>query len=106
MTKKRQKSYYHSPCNIDYDNNSTSIKVCWEGDNVVALPDLRTEDTKVLSMWKSWITELVNNYTIDGLRLDSTYQVGTDFFAPFQSAAGVYIVGEVLNGDPAVVCPY
>jgi alpha-amylase len=58
-------------------------------------------------MWTTWIAELVANYTIDGIRLDSTQQVDNAFFKPFQSAAGgMHILGEILNGDPAYVCPY
>jgi alpha-amylase len=116
-----QESYYHPFCLIDY-NNDTSIQVCWEGDNTVSLPDLRTEDSDVLNEWESWITALVANYSIDGLRVDSAREVDTAFFPPFQSAgmscrdhgsdlkltctAGVYIVGEVDDGDPNVVCPF
>ncbi|KAG0647877.1 Taka-amylase A [Hyphodiscus hymeniophilus] len=98
-------SYYHPPCDIDY-SNATSVQVCWEGDNTVSLPDLRTEDSDVLSTWESWIKSLVSTYNIDGLRVDSAQQVDQAFFPPFQSAAGVYIVGEVFNGDPTYVCPY
>ncbi|PSS09146.1 glycoside hydrolase family 13 protein [Amorphotheca resinae ATCC 22711] len=98
-------SDYHPFCLIDY-NNATSVTDCWEGDNTVSLPDLRTEDSGVLSVWEDWITSLVSNYSIDGLRVDSAQQVDTAFFPPFQSAAGVYIVGEVFNGDPTYVCPY
>lgn len=36
---------------------------CWEGDNTVSLPDLRTEDSDVLNMWNTWIGQLVANYT-------------------------------------------
>ncbi|KAF4125157.1 alpha-amylase [Geosmithia morbida] len=79
-------SYYHPYCAIDYGSTDiTEIQDCWEGDGIVSLPDLATEDSDVLDMWNSWIAELVSNYTID---------------------AGVYIVGEVDDGDPDVVCPY
>ncbi|RDW88123.1 hypothetical protein BP6252_00155 [Coleophoma cylindrospora] len=98
-------SYFHDFCLIDY-NDPTSVKMCWEGDNIVSLPDLRTEDSNVASVWNEWITSLVANYSIDGLRVDSAQQVDNAFFPPFETAAGVYIVGEVFNGDPAYVCPY
>ncbi|GAB7352422.1 hypothetical protein MBLNU459_g2841t2 [Dothideomycetes sp. NU459] len=99
-------SYFHPFCLIDY-SNTTSIQQCWEGDNTVSLPDLRTEDSDVLSMWETWITQLVANYTIDGLRIDSAEEVDQAFFPPFLAAAGgIYAVGEVFNGDPTVVCPY
>ncbi|KAF7872233.1 hypothetical protein EAF04_003158 [Stromatinia cepivora] len=99
------KSYYHPFCLIDY-NNVTSIQDCWEGDNIVSLPDLRTEDSAVYTEWNSWISQLVANYSIDGLRVDSAQQTGKAFFPSFQNSAGVYIVGEIYNGDPAYVCPF
>lgn len=74
---------------INYDDAST-IQVCWEGDNTVSLPDLRTEDDDVLDMWKTWITGLVSDYSIDGLRLDSAYQVDKAFFSPFETAGMFY----------------
>ena len=73
----------------------------------MSLPDLRTEDSDVLSMFETWIAQLVANYTIDGLRLDSALEVDNAFFPPFQQAAGgIHILGEVYNGDPNVVCPF
>ncbi|KAI9819517.1 MAG: hypothetical protein M1827_006965 [Pycnora praestabilis] len=98
-------SYFHTFCLIDY-NNQTSIENCWEGDNIVSLPDLRTEDPVVASMWGNWITGLVANYSIDGLRIDSAREVNQDFFPTFATAAGVFCTGEVDDGDPAITCPY
>jgi len=99
-------SYYHPFCLIDY-SNATSIQVCWEGDNTVSLPDLATEDSTVLSMWETWIAQLIQNYTIDGLRIDSAQEVDQAFWQPFlEAAGGIYGVGEVFNGDPTYVCPY
>ncbi|KUI56593.1 Alpha-amylase A type-3 [Cytospora mali] len=99
------KSYFHDFCLIDYDN-ITSIQDCWEGDNTVSLPDLRTEDTDVLDTFNDWIEEVVANYTIDGIRLDSAQQLNYNFTPSFEAAAGVYLVGEIFNGDPDVVTPY
>jgi alpha-amylase len=94
------------PCLI-YANAILIYFQCWEGDNTVSLPDLRTEDSDVLSMWETWVAQLVANYTIDGIRLDSAEEVDTAFFPPFQSAVGgMHILGEVFNGNPAYVCPY
>lgn len=99
------KSYFHDPCSINYDNN-TSILVCWEGDEVVSLPDLRTEDSDVLNTFNSWIKNVVATYNIDGIRLDSAKHVDNNFLSSFEDASGVYIVGEVFNGDPSYVIPY
>lgn len=101
-----QRSYYHNPCDIDY-NNDTSIKQCWIGSNTVSLPDLRTEDSTVQNMWNTWIRQLVSNYSIDGLRIDTAYQINQGFWAGFQAAAGgIHTLGEVWHDSPSVVCPY
>lgn len=57
----------------------------------MSLPDLRTEDANVQTIWKSWITELISNYSIDGLRLDSAQQTGPKFLPGFQEA-GMYFL--------------
>ncbi|CAN8099783.1 unnamed protein product [Discula destructiva] len=103
------KSYFHPFELCDYDNESTNItaiQVCWEGDNTVSLPDLRTEDADVASVWNSWIADIVSTYGIDGIRLDSALEVNTDFFPAFEDAAGVYMIGEAFNGDPSLIIPY
>jgi len=99
-------SYFHPYCAINY-NDQTSVEKCWLGSNNVVLPDLNTEDTAVQTIYSSWIANLVKNYTIDGLRIDTAKHVNTGFWKPFLQAAGdIYAVGEILDGDPKYVCPY
>ncbi|EED14962.1 alpha-amylase, putative [Talaromyces stipitatus ATCC 10500] len=98
--------YFHPYCEITDYNNLTMVEQCWEGDNTVSLPDLDTESTDVQNMWYTWIPELVANYSIDGLRLDSALEVQKDFWPAWNNASGVYCVGEVFNGDAAIACPY
>ncbi|KAL2158581.1 hypothetical protein VTH06DRAFT_4348 [Thermothelomyces fergusii] len=98
-------SYFHPYCPINYDNQ-TSVEVCWQGSNIVSLPDLRTEDENVRRIWNDWVTQLVSNYSVDGLRVDSAKHVETSFWTGFSNAAGVYLLGEVFHGDPAYVAPY
>ncbi|KAL2178652.1 glycoside hydrolase family 13 protein [Thermothelomyces heterothallicus CBS 202.75] len=98
-------SYYHPYCSINYDNQ-TSVEVCWQGSDIVSLPDLRTEDDNVRRIWNEWVAQLVSNYSVDGLRVDSAKHVETSFWPGFSDAAGVYLLGEVFHGDPAYVAPY
>lgn len=42
----------------------------------------------------------------DGLRIDSAKHQEKSFWPGFEDAAGVYVVGEVFNGDPAYVAPF
>jgi hypothetical protein len=49
---------------------------CWEGDNIVSLPDLRTEDVVVLNVWEQWITQMVSMY---GMYVTTWPLNGTNF---------------------------
>lgn len=40
----------------------------------------------MLNVWKTWITDLVAKYNIDGIRLDSAQQVDNAFLEPFETA--------------------
>ncbi|EMF09859.1 glycoside hydrolase family 13 protein [Sphaerulina musiva SO2202] len=101
-----KKSYFHTPCEIDYDDIN-SVEYCWMGSNTVSLPDLRTEDSVVANMWYQWISQIVSRYSIDGLRIDTAYEVSPRFWAGFQAAAGgIHVLGEVWHGNPNVLCPY
>lgn len=97
--------YYHEPCEINYDDQD-SIEDCWLSVAANALPDLRTEDPGVAEKYNAWIKELVGNYSIDGLRIDTVKHVDKAATSSFNEAAGVYAVGEIFHGDPAYTCPY
>lgn len=108
--------YFHSYCEINYSDEN-SVEVCWLGDSNVELVDLRTEDEAVYSVYTSWIASLVANYTstssawplplvsdrtdeqnqriVDGLRVDTAKHMNHDFLTKFESASGVFNIGEV-----------
>ncbi|OBT84877.1 hypothetical protein VE02_05923 [Pseudogymnoascus sp. 03VT05] len=105
-----KESFYHPHCPIDFTSQS-STEVCWAGSNAgtgfVSLPDLRTEDDDVQAEFDKWIGQLIANYTIDGLRIDSAQEVNKGFYPTFQKAAGgIHILGEVFSGDPPMLCSY
>lgn len=49
---------------------------------------------------------LTHSTNSDGLRVDSAKHVETSFWSGFSDAAGVYLLGEVFQGDPLYVAPY
>ena len=87
-------SYYHPYCPIDW-NNQWSVENCWLG----YLPDLNQTVPFVRAGLLNWITWLVQNFQIDGLRIDTCLEVPMDFWVEFSQAAGVYTVCEVDNGS-------
>ena len=49
---------------------------------------------------------LADAVPVEGLRIDTVKHVDTSFWPGFGEAAGVFITGEVTNGDPYGLCPY
>ena len=98
--------YYHSFCKLTTITNATNTFDCWLGDTTVSLPDVKTESPLVESMLNTWISSIVSNYTIDGLRVDSMLNVEPSFFPKWIASAGVFSVGEGAYGVTENICPY
>ncbi|KAI9702084.1 MAG: hypothetical protein M1836_001428 [Candelina mexicana] len=101
-----KQEYYHPYCLISDYSNQDNVEDCWLGDTQVSLPDLKTEDSLVTEIYYSWIHDLVANYSIDGLRIDTVKHVDKAFWAGFNSAAGVFCTGESFNYDASYTCAY
>ncbi|ESZ92834.1 hypothetical protein SBOR_6788 [Sclerotinia borealis F-4128] len=99
-------SSYNSYCPIVDWQNVTEYQDCWLGFTGVATPDIKTQDKAVAAELGKWIKTLVNDYSIDGIRVDGAKQISYDFFQDFVEAAGVYPLGEVEDGDAAFTCNY
>ena len=100
-----QAEHYHDYCVIsgdDFAHNQDRVENCRLAD----LPDLKQENEYVKDTLKSWIHDLVQKYNIDGLRIDTIPEVPKWFWDEFQSAAGVYAVGEVFDGRLDYVSDY
>ncbi len=108
LTPFNRASDYHScsncpsGCNIQDWSDQNQVEIC----RLSGLPDLDQSQNWVRDTLLQWITGLVGNYSVDGLRIDTVAEVAPDFWADFQAAAGVYAVGEVDNGDTNYVAPY
>lgn len=74
--------------------------------STVSLPDIDTTNPSVIDTYQSWIKSLAATFAIDGLRIDTVKHVQKPFWPGFNKAAGVYCIGEVLDGDPTYTCPY
>lgn len=88
---------FHPFCFIQDYQNQTQVEQCWVGDANLALADINTEDSNIVSTYNTWIKNLVTTYNVDGLRLDTVKHVRQDFWPDFLSSAGVFAVGEVLD---------
>ena len=90
-----QQSYYHPYCTVSDVYDQSQRENCWLGDDTVPLVDIATENPDVVNGYSEWITELVSNYSIDGLRIDTAMYVDSAFWGPFNRASGVFSTGEV-----------
>ncbi|KAI1816976.1 glycoside hydrolase superfamily [Poronia punctata] len=88
-----QESSYHSACEIDYSDQN-SVENC----RIADLPDVNTESSEIQSLYEEWISWLVEEYSFDGVRIDTVKHVDKDFWPGFSDAAGVYTIGEVFDG--------
>jgi len=93
----QDESLYHPYCPVQW-GNTTSEQECWLGDTTVPLPDVDTQNPKVISAYGNWIQNLVKEYNIDGLRIDAAKHVQVDFWPTFCGKAGVFCIGEVFGG--------
>ncbi|KAJ5753541.1 CAZyme family GH13 [Penicillium nucicola] len=99
------KKYFHGYKLLSKDPmNDTCVLDCWMGDNTISLPDLRNEDHEVQQMLGTWVSQLVSNYSIDGLRIDSVLNIPPVFFSNFTRAAGVFTMGEGATRDASGYC--
>ncbi|KAK5133600.1 hypothetical protein LTR08_007548 [Meristemomyces frigidus] len=99
--------YYHSYCEMDYSgSNLTSLEECWLGSWFVPLADLKTELPEVQDMFGEWITGMVANYSVDGLRIDAGANVEPGFFTKFVGSAGVFATAEVYLSDDTTACEW
>ena len=96
--------FYHDYFPVVDPTNATNVETGWLGDTLVSLADLRTEDDEVRDMFGEWVSGLVSNYSVDGLRIDTSVNVEPDFFPSFVDAAGVFATGEVMQGDTSQAC--
>lgn len=65
----RKPEHFHPKCGIDW-SNQTSVENCWLGDDKLPLPDLNTQSDEVQKILLDYIKTFVQEYSIDGLRID------------------------------------
>jgi len=102
-------SSFHKRCFVAESadpSNQTAVEQCWLGDSKMPLPDLNTEDPTVVGKLSDWVHKLVQDYGVDGLRIDTVKHIRKDFWPEFSKAAGVFTLGEVLINDPDYAAQY
>ncbi|KAL7408995.1 glycoside hydrolase superfamily [Mrakia frigida] len=100
---------YHPPCVINY-SSVQNRDVCWiyttNTPKSVVLPDINTTSARVRTLLYNRVSELVKTYRIDGLRCDAAWLIEIDFWKGYTEAAGVFTMGEVLNGGESLDVVY
>jgi len=93
-------SHYHgcqacsSNCQInDYTCFRPEVQQC----RLAGLPDLDQSNPFVRNSLLTWIRDLVQNYTFDGIRIDTVPEVEPGFWVDFVKAANTYAIGEVFS---------
>ncbi|KAI9634323.1 putative alpha-amylase AmyA [Dioszegia hungarica] len=99
----KKESEYHPVCKINYDDKK-SVEQCWMAQDGVALMDLKTESAAVADVLKSGFAAYLEEYGIDGARIDAAKHMDKQFLHDFCEAGNTFCIGEVLEqntGGPA-----
>lgn len=99
-------SDFHPFCWIEDYSNQTRAEQCWLGDKNLALVDINTEDPKVVTTLNTWISSLVKDYNIDGIRIDAAKHIRKDFWPDFVKAAGVFSIAEIYDKNVSFLKDY
>ncbi len=103
ITPFNKREHYHSDCDINDWNNQPQVENC----RLAGLPDLDQSNPWVRKQLLDWITDVIDTYDIDGLRIDTIPEVPTDFWDDFSETIGErYAVGEAYNGREWYVASY
>ena len=94
--------HYHDWCDINDWNNQWEVENC----RLCGLPDLKQENDWVTQKLCDWISDLVQKYNLDGIRIDTIMEVPKWFWDKFRASAGVFQIGEAFNGNPSYVADY
>lgn len=100
--------HFHHFCTIRNYDDQNEVEQCWLGSEPGdALADLDTENLQVTHLLNTWVGEVVRNYSIDALRIDTVKHVRQSFWPAFIDAANSsFCTGEVLSGDASYVAQY
>jgi len=89
-------------CGTVDQNDEKAFQTCW----LSGLPDLDQNNPFVRETLMSWISDFVQTYDFDALRIDTVPHVTREFWAEFSEASGVFAIGEVLNLDLKYLATY
>ena len=90
-------SDYHPYCLITNYNNQTMVELCRIGVAQSSLVDLDTESQSVVNTLTQWVSDTVQKYQLDGIRIDSVKNVRKTFWPIYVKAAQVFVMGEVAG---------
>jgi len=102
----RMNSDFHVYNMYIYSRSSLSLSLSLTLSLILVQKDLNQDNTIVNDTLHDWISALIANFSIDGLRIDTVPEVNKAFWETFQHTANVYAVGEVFNDDVNYVAPY
>ncbi|KAK0475231.1 glycoside hydrolase family 13 protein [Armillaria novae-zelandiae] len=97
---------FHPQCFITDASNQTEVEQCWLGDASLPLLDIDTENPTNFEMLRGWITDLVLEYNIDGLRISAARYIRQSFWRDFTGASGVFTMGEILSDNVSYTSDY
>lgn len=88
---------FHPLCWITDYSNQTQVEQCWLGNESMPWADVDTENADVIGTLNDWISDVIKDFGVDGLRLSTVKFVSRDFWRTFVTQAEIFTLGEVCN---------
>ncbi|EKG16140.1 hypothetical protein MPH_06577 [Macrophomina phaseolina MS6] len=99
-------SAFHKFCYITDYSNPDNYQNCWLGNDQLSLPDINTEDADIVKYFEDWGTRMINDYQVDGFRVDAVKHVPKPFWNDFESVVNTYTIGEDFTSQTEYICNY
>ncbi|KAG9310398.1 glycoside hydrolase superfamily [Chiua virens] len=97
---------FHQVCWITDYSNQTEVEQCWLGNESMPWADVDTERPEVIGTLNSWISDVISDFGVDGLRLSTVKFVSKEFWTTFTTQAGIFTMGEVFSMDVSYTSSY
>ena len=101
-------------CGIDDYDNDAEVEIC----RLAGLPDLNTTNGQVRELFCDWILDVINDFMIDGIRIDTIKHVDEAFWQDFMACVTngteeteynggfTFSTGEYFDGDTTLLGDY
>ncbi|KAL0256771.1 hypothetical protein SLS55_009168 [Diplodia seriata] len=100
------KAAFHDFCYITDYSQASNYQNCWLGNDQLSLPDIDTENQDIIDYFEDWGARVIEDYQVDGFRVDAVKHVPKAFWSDFEARVNTYTIGEDFTSQTEYICNY